>query len=59
MNRRKQSKWQTLKKRIIKELHTIGYELKAIRRIMEDEETDEEIIIKGFGQKGEDADADI
>lgn len=50
-------------KRIIKELHTIGYELKAIRRIMEDEETDEEtdeeIIIKGFGQKGEDADADI
>lgn len=46
-------------KRIIKEPHTIGYELKAIRRIMEDEETDEEIIIKGFGQKGEDADADI
>lgn len=42
-------------KRIIKELHTIGYELKAIRRIMEDEE----IIIKGFGQKGEDMDADI
>ena len=46
-------------KRIIKELHAIGSELKAIRRIIEDEEADEEIIIKGFGQKGENADADI
>ena len=46
-------------KRIIKELHAIGSELKAIRRIMEDEEEDKEIVVRGFGQKGEDADADI
>ena len=46
-------------KRLIKELHAIGFELKAIRRIMEGEEADEEIIIKGFGQKGEDTDADV